>query len=131
MNNSSYDTVKGAAEPHGVGYVWASMLWDLYWAQVDAYGFNENPYDAWTEGGNNRNIQLVVDGMKFAGCEPGFADARDAIIAADAALTGGEDFCLIWDVFAARGLGIDAEQGDPASKTDGSNGFATHPDCRT
>lgn len=146
VNPSTYDTVKGAAEPHGVGYVWATMLWDLYWNQVDKHGFNENPYDDWTTGGNNRNIQLVVDGMKFAGCEPGFADARDAIIAADAALTGtvvegvdvdrnpvtelrGEDFCLIWDTFAKRGLGIDAQQGDPASKTDGSNGFTTHPDC--
>ena len=146
VNPSTYDTVKGAAEPHGVGYVWATMLWDLYRNQVDKHGFNENPYDDWTTGGNNRNIQLVVDGMKFAGCEPGFADARDAIIAADAALTGtvvegvdvdrnpvtelrGEDFCLIWDTFAKRGLGIDAQQGDPASKTDGSNGFTTHPDC--
>ncbi len=148
VNPSTYDTVKGAAEPHGVGYVWATMLWDLYWNQVEAHGFNANPYDHWSVGGNNRNIQLVVDGMKFAGCEPGFADARDAIIAADAALTGsevvvgtddegnpvtelrGEDFCLIWDTFAARGLGIDARQGDPASKTDGANGFRTHPDCR-
>ncbi len=146
INGSTYDTVKGAAEPHGVGYVWASMLWDLYWNQVEVHGFNPNPYDHWSTGGNNRNIQLVVDGMKFAGCEPGFEDARDAIIAADAALTGtlvegvdtegnavtevrGEDFCLIWDTFAGRGLGIDAEQGDPASKVDGSNGFTTHPDC--
>lgn len=147
INPATYDTVRSAAEPHGVGYVWATMLWDLYWNQVAAHGFNPNPYGHWSTGGNNRNIQLVVDGMKFAGCEPGFADARDAIIAADAALTGtepvdgvdvdgnpvselrGEDFCLIWDTFAARGLGIDAVQGDPASKTDGSNGFATHPDC--
>lgn len=141
VNGSTYDTVKSAAEPHGVGYVWASMLWDLYWGLVEDHGFNPNPYDAWDTGGNNLTIQLVVDGMKFAGCEPGFEDARDAIIAADTALTGpveqadgtvelyGQNFCRIWDTFAARGLGIDAEQGDPASKTDGSNGFTTHPDC--
>lgn len=146
INPSTYDTVKGAAEPHGVGYVWATMLWDLYWNLVDVHGFNANPYESWETGGNNLAIQLTVDGMKFAGCEPGFADARDAIIAADAALTGvevtgrdtsgapvtelrGENFCLVWDTFAGRGLGVDAEQGDPASKVDGSNGFATHPDC--
>lgn len=146
INPATYDTVKGAAEPHGVGYVWATMLWDLYWNLVDVHGFNANPYEHWNTGGNNLTIQLVVDGMKFVGCEPGFADARDAIITADAALSGtevtgrdtagdpvtelrGENFCLIWDTFADRGLGIDAEQGDPADKTDGSNGFQTHPDC--
>lgn len=146
VNPSTYNTVRSAAEPHGVGYVWASMLWDLYWNLVDVHGFNANPYEGWDTGGNNLAIQLVVDGMKFAGCEPGFADARDAIVAADAALTGtevtgvdtdgspvtelrGENFCLIWDTFANRGLGVDAVQGDPADKTDGSDGFATHPDC--
>lgn len=146
VNPATYDTVKSAAEPHGVGYVWASMLWDLYWNLVDVHGFNANPYEHWSTGGNNLTIQLVMDGMKLVGCEPGFADARDAIIAADAALTGsevtgvdtegsrvtesrGENFCLIWDTFANRGLGVDAEQGDPASKTDGANGFQTHPDC--
>ena len=146
VNPSTYDTVKTAAEPHGVGYVWASMLWDLYWNLVDVHGFNANPYESWETGGNNLAIQLTVDGMKFAGCEPGFADARDAIIAADAALSGtevtgldvdgapvtelrGENFCLVWDTFAARGLGVDAVQGDPASKVDGSDGFTTHPDC--
>lgn len=134
VNPSTYDTVKGAAEPHGVGYVWASMLWDMYWNLVDEYGFNANHYESWETGGNNLAIQLVTDGQKFLGCEPGFEDARDAIIASDAALTGdgvqGENFCLIWDTFANRGLGFDAEQGDPADKTDGSNGFATHPSCR-
>ena len=43
VNPSTYDTIKAAAEPHGVGYVWASMLWDLYWNLVDKYGFNPNP----------------------------------------------------------------------------------------
>ena len=82
-------------------------------------------------------IQLVVDGMKFAVCEPGFADARDAIIAADAALTGdvakgvpGENECLIWRTFARRGLGVDAKQGDFAIKVDGVDGFKVPAHCR-
>ncbi|MFT4745691.1 MAG: hypothetical protein ACI9AD_001546 [Nitriliruptoraceae bacterium] len=129
VNPSSYDTIKSAAEPHGVGYVWASMLWDLYWNLTDVHGFNANPYDSWDTGGNNLTIQLVVDGMKFAGCEPSFADARDAIIASDAALTGGENFCIIWDTFAKRGLGVDAVVGSSASKVDGENGFKTPPTC--
>jgi hypothetical protein len=137
VNPSTYETVKTAAEPHGVGYVWASMLWDLYWNLVDKYGFNPNPYESWKTGGNNLAIQLVVDGMKFSVCEPGFADARDAIIAADAALTGdvahgvpGDNECLIWKTFARRGLGVDAEQGAFGSKVDGKDGFEVPKQCR-
>lgn len=136
VNPSTYETIKTAAEPHGVGYVWATMLWDLYWNLVGEHGFNPNPYEPWNTGGNNLAIQLVVDGMKFAPCEPGFADARDAIIAADAALTGdvanglpGQNECLIWRTFARRGLGVDASQGDFESKTDGVDGFQVPAHC--
>ena len=136
INPSTYDTIKTAAEPHGVGYVWASMLWDLYWNLVDKHGFNPNPYGSWKSGGNNLAMQLVVDGMKFAPCEPGFEDARDAIIAADAALTGnvskgvpGDNECLIWRSFARRGLGVNAKQGNFESKVDGTNGFEVPKHC--
>jgi hypothetical protein len=114
------------------------MLWDLYWNLVDEHGFNPNPYEPWHTGGNNLAIQLSIDGMKFATCEPGFADARDAIIAADAALTGdvangvpGENECLIWRTFARRGLGVNASQGNFESKTDGTNGFQVPSHCAT
>jgi hypothetical protein len=136
IDPATYNTIKTAAEPHGVGYVWATMLWDLYWNLTDKYGFNPNPYEAWNTGGNNLAIQLVMDGMKFAPCEPGFEDARDAIIAADAALTGnpaegvaGANECLIWSTFARRGLGVDADQGDFESKTDGVEGYAVPSHC--
>jgi extracellular elastinolytic metalloproteinase len=137
VNPATYDTIRSAAEPHGVGYVWATMLWDLYWNLVDKHGFNPNPYESWKSGGNNLAIQLVVDGMKFATCEPGFEDARDAIIAADAALTGdvangvpGDNECLIWRTFARRGLGINAKQRDFQSKVDGVQGFKVPGHCR-
>jgi hypothetical protein len=82
-------------------------------------------------------MQLVVDGMKFSPCEPGFADARDAIIAADAALTGnpakgkpGANECLIWRSFARRGLGVNAKQRDFENKADGTDGFKVPAHCR-
>jgi hypothetical protein len=138
INPSTYNTIKTAAEPHGVGYVWATMLWDLYWNLVEKHGFNPNHYDPWHTGGNNLANQLVVDGMKFPPCEPGFVDARNAIIAADAALTGdlangvpGANECLIWRTFARRGLGVDASQGNFESKTDGKNGFQVPAHCST
>ena len=49
-----------------------------------------------------------MNGMKLQVCRPSFFDARDAIIQADQILTGGENFCLLWEGFAARGLGQDA-----------------------
>lgn len=129
INPATYDTIKGAAEPHGVGYVWATMLWEVYWNLVDKHGFNPNPYESWQTGGNNLAIQLVMDGMKMQPCEPGFVDARDAILAADEALTDGDNQCAIWAGFAKRGLGYNARQKDPASKVDGKSGFKTHPAC--
>jgi hypothetical protein len=130
INPATYNTIKGAAEPHGVGYVWATMLWEVYWNLVDKHGFNPNPYENWKTGGNNLAIQLVMDGMKMQPCEPGFVDARDAILAADRALTGGKNGCQIWAGFAKRGLGYKAKQNDPASKVDGVENFSMPPKCK-
>lgn len=47
--------------------------------------------------------------MKLHPCMPSFFDARDAIIQADQVLTGGENFCELWNGFAERGLGLDAK----------------------
>lgn len=46
-------------------------------------------------------------------CNPSFVQARDAIIDADVALTGGENACEIWRAFAKRGLGASAVTGEP------------------
>jgi len=130
INPSTYDTIKTAAVPHGVGYVWATMLWEVYWDLVDEHGFNEDVYEPWGTGGNNLAIQLVMDGMKFQPCSPGFVDGRDAVLAADEALTGGANQCIIWTGFAKRGLGFSALQGTSLSRSDGVETFDTHPDCR-
>lgn len=95
---------------HGVGSVWATILWDLTWAYVNKYGFDTNKYNG--KGGNNKIMKIVLDGIKLQPCNPTFVEARDAIIAADQALTGGADYCMIWEVFASRGLGINASSGE-------------------
>lgn len=95
---------------HGVGSVWATMLWDLTWAYINKYGYDDNKYTG--NGGNNKLMRIVLDGIKLQPCSPTFVDARNAIIAADQAITGGKDFCMIWEVFAARGLGLNASAGD-------------------
>jgi hypothetical protein len=115
--------------PHGVGYVWATMLWEVYWNLVDKHGFNPDVYDAWTSGGNNLAIQLVMDGLKLQPCSPGFVDGRNAILMADQVLTFGANQCEIWEGFAKRGLGFSANQGLSSSVLDGTEAFDLPPTC--
>lgn len=125
VNNFTYDATNDTANisaPHGVGFVWATMLWDLTWAYVEKYGFDPDLYNG--TGGNNKVMQLVMDGMKLQPCSPGFVDGRDAILAADMALTGGEDQCMIWEVFAKRGLGFAAFQGNSLLRVDQTEDFS-------
>ena len=112
-----------------VGCFWASMLSEVCWGLVAAHGFTPDLDASWETGGTNLAAQLVLDGMKFQPCRPGFVDGRDAILAADKALTGGENRCTLWTAFAKRGLGTDARQGSSASKTDGREGFALPSEC--
>jgi hypothetical protein len=75
------------------------------------YGFDSDIY--YGTGGNNKAIQLVMDGLKLIK-ECWFVEGRDAIIKADAALYDGDNECLIRTVFARRGVGIGASQGTPS-----------------
>jgi hypothetical protein len=129
VNELTHGDIGGLQAPHGVGSVWCTMLWQLYWDLVAIHGFNPNIYGDWTTGGNNLALQLVVDGMKLAPCNPGFVDARNAILAADQALTGGDHHCTIWNAFALRGLGLSATQGGTNSLIDGSEAFDLPPSC--
>lgn len=96
-------------DQHSVGSVWAAMLWDLAWKYVEKYGYDADIYTG--TGGNNKVMRLVLDGLMLQPCNSSFIDSRDALIAADQATTGGADFCLIWNVFARRGLGLSASSG--------------------
>jgi extracellular elastinolytic metalloproteinase len=125
INPMTYDDIAFFSVPHGVGTVWCTMIWDLYWALSDEYGWDEDLYRG--TGGNNLAIQLVMDGMKMQPCNPGFVDGRDAILEADTALTGGENGRLIWEVFARRGLGYSADQGAQGRRLDGTEAFDVYP----
>lgn len=128
VNPHTYGDVGSVAIPHGVGSIWCAMLWEVYWVLADEHGFN-NDYYAQT-GGNNMAFQLVMEGMKLQPCNPGFVDGRDAILAADRALYGGMNQCLIWEAFAKRGLGFSANQGSLNSTTDGTEAFDMPPSCK-
>ncbi|MFN2428813.1 MAG: M36 family metallopeptidase, partial [Cryomorphaceae bacterium] len=80
VNNYTYADVSNPnlSIPHGVGFVWATMLWDLTWALIDEYGYDPDIISG--TGGNNISLQLVTDAMKLQSCLPGFTDGRDAIL---------------------------------------------------
>ena len=124
-NGFTYNASNTLAQPHGIGFVWATVLWDLTWAYIDKYGFDPDMYNG--NGGNNKVMKLVIDGLKLQPCGPGFIDGRNAILAADMATTGGVDQCIIWEVFAARGLGFNAQQGDTNSRIDQIEDFTMPP----
>ena len=134
INPMTYASTANVSIPHGVGSVWCTMLWDMTWKLVDLYGVGTDIYDSnyanagtlgapSTFGGQNLALQLVMEGLKLQPCSPGFVDGRDAIIAADEALYGGIHVCLIWEVFANRGLGVSANQGSSGSITDNIEAF--------
>jgi extracellular elastinolytic metalloproteinase len=129
VNNYTYGATNSGAltEPHGIGFVWASMLWDLNWALIDQYGFDADVKTG--DGGNNIAMALVIEGLKLQPCNPGFVDGRNAILEADELLYDGAHRCLIWEVFARRGLGFSADQGSPFSRSDQVQAFDQHPSC--
>ena len=127
QNNWTYNSIKTQYVPHGVGSVWAQMLWDMTWAFINEYGFDPDIYEG--TGGNNMALQLVVDALKLQPCSPGFVDGRDAILEADEIANGGENKCLIWTAFANRGLGFSADQGSTDNKMDGTQAFDMPPEC--
>jgi subtilisin-like proprotein convertase family protein len=129
VNNHTYADISSMAIPHGVGEVWASIVWEVVWDLIDLYGFNPNFYDPWNTGGNNLAMQLIIDGLKLQPCSPGFVDSRNAILAADLALTGGANQCLLWTAFARRGLGYSASQGSSSSTTDQTEAFDVPTAC--
>ncbi len=115
------------SQPHGIGFVWSTMLWDLALNFIDTYGFDEDLY--YGNGGNNLVMQLVIDGIKLQNCNPGFVDGRDAILLADQINNGGANKCLIWETFARRGLGFSASQGQANSRADQVEAFDLPPSC--
>ena len=118
INPSKYNTIKTAAIPHGIGYVWASMLWDLTVKLIDKNGESQ---------GLDIALNLVMEGLKQTTCSPGFVSGRDGILAADALLYNSANTCLIWEVFARRGLGVSASQGSTSSRSDGVEAYDVPP----
>ncbi len=88
-----------ADEVHNVGEVWCNTLWGCRANLIASLGF---------AAGNDRILQLVVDGLKLGPSTPSFVQARDAILQANLVDHGGANLTALWTGFAARGLGKSA-----------------------
>jgi hypothetical protein len=120
INPQTYgDLTEGTLSiPHGVGTVWATALWDMYWALVRGVpapfnlpgrGFEPDIYNFDSGKGNTLALQLVIDGLKLGGCTPNMLTTRDAILLADTQPPNtGANQCHIWWAFARRGMGVNA-----------------------
>ncbi len=113
---------------HSIGFVWATMLWDLHWDYVAKYGYSSDVTSN-TINGSSRVLQLVTDALKLQVCNPTFVNGRDAILAAEMATTQGADRCMIWRAFAKRGLGLNASAGVKSNINDQVQDFTVPADC--
>ncbi len=129
VNPHTYNSIRTEAVPHGVGSVWAEMLWEMTWGLIAEEGFDADLIEG--TAGNNLALQLVTEGMKMQPCSPGFVDGRNAILAADTVLYNGAYSDVIWQAFAKRGLGFSADQGSSSSVTDGTQAFDLPPTVAT
>ncbi|MBU2020137.1 MAG: T9SS-dependent M36 family metallopeptidase [Bacteroidetes bacterium] len=129
VNNFTYGStnLSSISRPHGIGFIWSTMLWDMAWALIDKYGYDPDVYAG--TGGNNRAMELVINGLKMQPCRPGFVDGRDAILEANALIYDSIDQCMLWKVFATRGLGANADQGSATSRTDQVEDFSMPGFC--
>ncbi|KAL1701153.1 Fungalysin metallopeptidase-domain-containing protein [Schizophyllum commune] len=157
VNPSTYKTLDkpGYWGVHAIGEVWAEILWVVQQRLIAVHGFSDTLFPPLPDAdgnvpegdfyrprvgkkplvpkhGNTLSVQLVISAMKLQPCRPSFFDARDAIIAADEALTGGENFCTLWKGFSERGLGPDAklEGSTPWGGGIRTNDYALPTACR-
>ncbi|KAH9263165.1 hypothetical protein BASA83_013489 [Batrachochytrium salamandrivorans] len=105
FNPLTYKDAVGEKQRHALGEIWATMLLEVYWSLVDAYGFSANLHDATQKQGNIIFLQLLVGTMMIQPCNPTFESAYDAMLAADYAYYGGIHKHLIRKGFSKRGLG--------------------------
>lgn len=112
-NPYTYSSLNTLTRVHQFGTVWCTMLYEVFWNLVDDHGntHRQEPHldrRGIPTDGKYLAQKLVLDALALQPCNPSFLQARDAILDADRALTGGRNICSLWTAFAKRGLGEDA-----------------------
>ncbi|KAJ7935939.1 Fungalysin metallopeptidase-domain-containing protein [Mycena leptocephala] len=107
-NPLKYGNLATLNEVHNIGEVWCNLLHNIYAALVAQYGWSP---DARTNPdgtkGNIVHTHLIIDSLPLQPCNPTFAlTARNAWLQADVNRYNVTNRCLLWKVFAFKGLGI-------------------------
>ncbi|KAG8752688.1 hypothetical protein FRC11_008112 [Ceratobasidium sp. 423] len=113
-NPLTYGSLQTRTEFHAAGEVWANIWHEIFAAFVAKYGFSNDKNNADGTAGNIVALRLLIDALPLQPCNPTFINARDAILQADFNRSEGANKCLLWTVFAKRGLGY----GATTTKTD-------------
>jgi extracellular elastinolytic metalloproteinase len=100
---ADFGKIEAGPEVHADGEIWGQTLWSMRAALIARY----------PTGGVARSRRYITQAMRLSPPEPSFLDMRNAILEA----SPDEDDDLIWQVFAARGMGYFAS-------TDGSRDLA-------
>jgi hypothetical protein len=115
LNYSHIDYDFVGLQVHASGEVWSATNVDIRSAMMKRYGSGDaalqkscangvTPVTACP--GNRRWVQIVFDSfLLMAVSQVSMVDARDAMLAADMVRFGGANQDLLWNAFAARGLG--------------------------
>lgn len=126
LNSSNNPDNTNSGYRYTIGETWATVMWDLTWAYINKYGFDADIYNG--TGGNNKVMRLALDALKLAACNTdSFINTRNNLFAADQATTGGADYCMIAEVFARRGMGLNASSGDINNSGDQVEDFTPFP----
>ena len=125
VNLNNYNIANGESaiavdEIHFIGEIWALALWNVRARLIEAHGW---------EYGNEMALQLVTDSLFSLPYSPNFIDARNALLMADRARTGGENICVMWKGFADRGFGYAALTPSDGSTSGVREDFGLPPGC--
>jgi extracellular elastinolytic metalloproteinase len=112
------------SQPHGIGSIWCTILWDMTWEIImqDNQIINDIT-DNSLYLGNTAALKLTLEGLRLQKCSPSFVDGRDAILKADEMLFNGKYKCSIWKAFARRGLGVNASTGTSSNDRNVTQNF--------
>ncbi|QRW24504.1 extracellular metalloproteinase MEP [Rhizoctonia solani] len=103
----TYSSLQTRTEYHAAGELWGNIWHEIFAAFVSKYGFSNDKNNSTGTAGNIVALQLLIDALPLQPCNPTFVNARDAILQADFNRSEGANACLLWSVFAKRGLGYD------------------------
>ncbi len=123
INNKFFDAVLPGAV-HNRGEHWCAVAWEATWAIIQQSGtisptiYYNSAGGGNAQAGNIAAMRIAMQAMKLVPCGTSFVEHRNAWLAADTLLYGGQFSCAIWRAFTKRQMGFFASSGSAASASD-------------